>query len=139
MNVFMGVNDHIAVKRELMLSAARSTKTLLRSLQITNLHSLKTFFLAFVSSQQYGLAMVNFLAEDYNRAMKVFLQTVFCLPDSFPYLVVRGLLGIRPFEVTLLEARISFIRRGLNPNSRVRKVLGFYSSVLTQSKVGVYT
>ncbi len=136
LNSFLGMNDHVAKKRELMFSAARSTGRLLRSLQITNLHSIRTFFLAFVASQQYGLAMINFNAEDYSKAMKMFLQTIFCLPDSFPHAAVRGLLRIQPFEVTLLEARISFLQRGSNPTSQIQKVLNFDRRVLQDSKVG---
>jgi hypothetical protein len=136
LNSFLGMNDHVAKKRELMYLAARSTGRLLRSLQITNLQSIRTFFLAFVSSQQYGLAMINFNAEDYSRAMKMFLETIFCLPESFPHAVVRGLLRIQPFEVTLLESRIAFIQRGLNPASQVKKIIEFDSQVLRDSKVG---
>jgi hypothetical protein len=136
LNSFLGMNDHVAKKRELMFSAARNTGRLLRSLQITNLHSIRTYFLAFVASQQYGLAMVNFNAEDYSKAMKMFLQTIFCLPDSFPHAVVRGLLRIQPFEVTLLEARLAFIQRGLNPTSQIKGVMQFDGRVLKDSKVG---
>jgi hypothetical protein len=137
LTIFLGVNDHVAIKRKLMFLVARSTGRLLWSLhQITNLHSIRTFFLDFVSSQQYGLHLVNFQSEDYSRAMKLFLQTIFCLPDSFPHSVVPGLLRIRPFEVTLLESRLSFIQRGLCPTSELRKILDFDSRVLRQPKVG---
>jgi hypothetical protein len=136
LNSFLRMNDQVAKKRELMFSAARSTGRLLRSLQIRNLHSIRTFFLAFVASQQYGLAMVNFNAEDYSKAMKMFLQTIFCLPDSFQHAAVWGLLRIQPFEVTLLESRIAFIQRGLNPTSQVKKVMEFDGRVLRDSKEG---
>ncbi len=68
--------------------------------------------------------------------MKMSLQTIFCLPGSFPHAAVRGLLRIQPFEVTLWESRLVFIHRVLNPISEVSKVFDFDARVLREARVG---
>ena len=61
MNMFLGSNDHLKAKRSLLFSAARTAGKLFRQLEITNLLSLRTYFLSFVSSQLYGLCFFQFL------------------------------------------------------------------------------
>ncbi len=136
MNVFLGNNDHTARKRESMFSAARSAGGLLRRLEITNLNSIRTFFFSLVASQQYGIAVVNFQAEDFRKAAKIFLQTVFCLPDSFPLSAVEGILRIRGFDLTIVQQRLSFIERGFRDGSMIAKVLEFDATVLQKENVG---
>ncbi len=75
---------HISTKRDAMFRAAISMGRLLRNLQVTNLSSIRTYFYSFVSSQLYGLECFNFSVDDVYRAAKMFLQTIFCLPDSYP-------------------------------------------------------
>jgi hypothetical protein len=137
MNIFLGQNDHIAKKRDLMFSAARNAGRLLRGLQITNLNSLRTFFFSLVASQQYGIAVVNFHPEDFRRAAKIFLQTVFCLPDSFPFAAVEGMLRLRGFQLSILQQRLSFIERGFRDGSIVSKSLILDSTVLREAGVGI--
>lgn len=137
MNLFLGNNDHVAKRRELMLSAARCTGELLRRLHITNLNSIRTFFFAMVASQQYGVAVINFNTEDFRKAAKVFLQTIFCLPDSFPYAAVEGLLRIRGFDLTVVQQRLSFIERGFRDGSVISKVLDLDRVTLSREGVGL--
>jgi hypothetical protein len=136
MNIFLGNNDHVAKKRELMFSAARCSGRLLRGLEITNLNSIRVFFFSFVASQQYGVSVMNFLEADFLRAAKIFLSTIFCLPDSFPYSAVAGILRLRGFELTALQHRLSFIERGFREGSFIAKVLDLDQNTLANASVG---
>ncbi len=137
MNIFLGNNDHVAKKRDLMFTAARCSGKLLRNLEITNLNSIRTFFFSFVASQQYGVAIMNFQNQDFLKAAKIFLSTIFCLPESFPYAAVAGILRLRGFELTSLQHRLAFIERGFREGSLIAKVLDFDQIVLQQSQVGL--
>ncbi len=137
MNIFLGNNDHVAKKRDLMFSAARCSGKLLRSLEITNLNSNRTFFFSFVASQQYGVAVMNFQSQDFLKAAKIFLSTIFCLPDSFPYAAVAGILRLHGFELTALQQRLAFIERGFRDGSIIAKVLDFDQNTLRGSHVGL--
>jgi hypothetical protein len=137
MNIFLGNNDHIAKKRENMLTAARCTGGLLRRLEITNLNTIRTFFFSFISSQQYGISIMNFQEQDFLRAAKIFLCTVFCLPDSFPFAAVSGILRLRGFELTALQQRLSFIERGFRDGSIIAKVLELDRTTLANARVGL--
>jgi hypothetical protein len=137
MNIFLGNNDHTSRKRELMFVAARSTGRLLRGLEITNLNTIRTFFFSFVASQQYGVSIMNFQEQDFMKAAKIFLSTIFCLPDSFPFSAVAGILRLRGFELTALQHRLSFIERGFREGSIIAKVLDFDRSTLANSRVGL--
>jgi hypothetical protein len=108
---FLSPKSHIEEKTASMFRAAISMGRLLRNLQVTNLNSIRIYFFAFVSSQLYGMECFNFRVEDLYRAAKIFLQTIFCLPDSFPINVARSLLRIQHFEATLLDRRIRFLER----------------------------
>jgi hypothetical protein len=110
-NSFLSSKVHMEEKKSSLFRAAISMGRLLRNLQVTNLKSLRIYFYAFVSSQLYGLECFNFQVDDLYRAAKLFLQTIFCLPDSFPISVARSLLRIQIFEATLLDRRIRFLER----------------------------
>jgi hypothetical protein len=137
MNIFLGNNDHLAKKRDLMFGAARSSGKLLRHLEITNLNSIRTFFFSFVASQQYGVSIMNFQSLDFMKAAKIFLTTSFCLPDSFPYAAVAGVLRLHGFELTALQHRLAFIKRGFREGSLIAKVLDFDQNVLQNHQVGL--
>jgi hypothetical protein len=126
-NSFLSPKVHLKKKRELLFNAAKAMGRLLRSLEITNLKSLRTYFITLVSSQQYGLELFSLDSDDYNRAAKVFLQTVFCLPDSFPLNVARNLLQLRHFELVAFDSRIRFIERlfSFGPDATMAKALRF--------------
>ncbi len=137
MNIFLGNNDHLAKKRDLMFAAARSSGKLLRNLEVTNLNAIRTFFFSFVASQQYGVLIMNFQAQDFLKAAKIFLSTIFCLPESFPYAAVAAILRLHGFELTALQHRLAFIERGFREGSLIAKVLDFDQDVLQNSQVGL--
>jgi hypothetical protein len=137
MNIFLGNNDHISRKRELMFTAARCSGKLLRNLEITNLNSIRTFFFSLVASQQYGTSIMNFQNQDFMKAAKIFLSTIFCLPESFPYAAVAGILRLRGFELTSLQHLLAFIERGFRDGSIIAKVLDFDQISLREAQVGL--
>jgi hypothetical protein len=121
-----------------MFAAARSMGRLLRNLQVTNLKSIRNYFHSLVASQLYGLECFDFKFEDFYRAAKLFLQSIFCLPDSFPINVVRSLLNLPVFESMLLNNRISFLSRVLVSPVGVStmKALDYDERVLRDHRVG---
>jgi hypothetical protein len=127
LNSFLSPNVHLKKKRVLLFSAAKAMGRLLRALEITNLKSLRSYFITLVSSQQYGLELFSFKSEDYDRAAKIFLQTVFCLPDSFPINVARNLLNLQHFELVTFDSHIRFVERlfSFGPDSMMAKALRF--------------
>ncbi len=137
---FLDPKLHIVQKVEMMLNAARSMGRLIRSLQITNLSSIRTYFQSLISSQLYGLECFNFKMEDYYRAAKVFLQEIFCLPSSFPINVARSLLRLPVFDAVLLERRINFLERAFRPvhgsASLTAKALEYDQEVLRGQRIG---
>jgi hypothetical protein len=137
MNIFLGSNDHVARKRDLMFTAARCTGRLVRRLEITNLNTIRTFFFSFIASQQYGVSVIKFQEQDFLRAAKIFLCTTFCLPDSFPFAAVSGILRLRGFELTAFQQRLLFIERGFQEGSIIAKVLDLDQSTLSNSRVGL--
>jgi hypothetical protein len=137
MNSFLSPKAHILQKRDSMFAAARSMGRLLRSLQITNLKSIRVYFHTLVASQLYGLECFNFHAEDFYRAAKLFVQSIFCLPDSFPINVVRSLLNLQVFESMLLNNRINFLARAFSPTDGLTgKVLEYDERVLRIHETG---
>jgi hypothetical protein len=125
-------------KRDFMFAAARSMGRLLRSLQITNIKSIWVYFHTLVASQLYGSECFNFRAEDFYRAAKLFVQAIFCLPNSYPINVVRELLNLQVFESMLLNNRINFLERAFSPatDGLTGKVLDYDEKVLRVHKVG---
>ncbi len=71
------------------------------------------------------------------KAAKIFLSTIFCLPDSFPYAAVAGILRLHGFELTALQHRLAFIERGFREGSIIAKVLDFDQVTLQNSQVGL--
>jgi hypothetical protein len=112
-NSFLSSKSHIVQKRDAMFTAAKVMGGLLRRLEITNIKSIRTYFHSLVSSQLYGLESFNFPVNDYYRAAKMFLEAIFCLPNSSPINVARSLLNLQIFESTLMSSRIRFIERAL--------------------------
>jgi hypothetical protein len=137
-NSFLSPNVHLKRKRVLLFSAAKAMGRLMRTLEITNLKSLRTYFITLVSSQLYGLELFSFGSEDYNRAAKLFLQTVFCLPDSFPINVARNLLQLQHFELVAFDSRLRFIERlfTFGPNSMMAKALRLDNELKTSMGSG---
>jgi hypothetical protein len=76
--------------------------------------------------------------EDYYRAAKIFLQTIFCLPNSFPISVAQSLLRLQFFDATILERRIRFLERAYISTSGVPtvKALDYDQEVLRNHHVG---
>jgi hypothetical protein len=111
---------------------------LLRRLEITNVKSIRTYFHSLVSSQLYGLESFSFQVDDYYRAAKLFLQTIFCLPDSYPINIARSLLNLQIFESISLNSRIRFIQRAfLSPVSDLSmKALEYNQTVLMAHGTG---
>ncbi len=137
-NAFLSTKKHVQKKRDLMFSAAKAMGRLLRSLEITNLKSLRSYFISLVSPQQYGLELFNFECDDYNRAAKIFLQAVFCLPDSFPIFVARNLLNLQHFELTVFDSRVRFMQRlfSFGPDHLMSKALFFDNDHLRVTRSG---
>jgi hypothetical protein len=137
MNSFLSPKAHILQKRDSMFAAARSMGRLLRNLQITNVKSIRVYFHTLVASQLYGLECFNFKSDDFYRAAKLFVQAIFCLPDSFPINVVRGLLNLQVFESMLLNNRINFLERAFSAaDGLTGKVLEYDERVLRVHDVG---
>ena len=132
MDLFLSPNDHIKVKRTSLFAASRASGKMFRQLEITNLRSLRTYFLSFVSSQLYGLCFFNFKRSDFEKAAKLFVQEVFCLPDSFPIQVALSLLSLRHFELTIIDARLNFVERAQLNDSLTYKSLCFDETVGSQ-------
>ncbi len=137
-NSFLSPKDHIRQKKDSMFVAARSMGRLLRNLQITNVKSIRSYFHSLVASQLYGLECFNFSNEDFYRAAKLFLQSIFCLPDSYPINVVRSLLNLPVFEAMLLNNRINFLQRVLISPAGVQtaKALDYDENSLRAHRVG---
>ena len=137
MDLFLSPNDHVKAKRTSLFSAARSAGKIFRQLEVSNLRSLRTYFLSFVSSQLYGLCFFNFQRKDVNKAAKIFVQEVFNLPDSFPIQVACSLLNLRHFELSVIDARLNFIQRSqLTQDSLTYKTICFDESVLSHHGSG---
>jgi hypothetical protein len=139
LNSFLSSKTHVNQKRDSMFSAARSMGRLLRNLQVTNIKSIRTYFHSLVSSQLYGVEMFYFQNEDFYKAAKMFLQSIFCLPDSYPINVVRSLLNLPVFETIILNSRINFFQRLLiSPAATATlKAMDYDNSVLRSHRVGL--
>lgn len=92
--------------------AAKRIGSILHNLQVTNLHVLRMYFNAFVSSQLYGQEQLSFDSELFLRAQADFLRCIFCSPTAFPMVIAQSLLSIPPL-----------------PWSQVRRFEGFKSRV----------
>jgi hypothetical protein len=65
MNPFSGSQNHLRARRNLLFSSARSCGRLFRKLKLTNMRSLRAYFLSMVGSQLYGIVLFNFSPHDY--------------------------------------------------------------------------
>jgi hypothetical protein len=135
MNSFFGTNGHVRARKNLLFSAARSCGRLFRKLEITNLKALRTYFLSMVSSQQYGIVFFPFSSKEFKRAVKIFLQECFLLPNSFPIDVAFFLLDIPDLEQLTFDARVNFISR-LDQDSITFKALQYDRSHLRNVRSG---
>ncbi len=126
---------HIKHRLGLLNLAARMAGKLMRSLEISNLRSLRAYFYSLVNSQLYSLGVYNFPVEDFNRAQKVFIQETFNLPKSFPILVACFLLGIDDLALQSFDARHKFFRRvifGQNSDASLSAMLIDRESLLQE-------
>ncbi len=102
---------HQKRREQLQTIAARSVGRVLKSLEVTNFRSLRSYYMALVRSQLYSLSFSVFSEEEFNRAQKVFLQNVFSLPSSFPIHVACFLLATPEYALCYFDARANFICR----------------------------
>jgi hypothetical protein len=104
---------HIKARVVLLTLAARMTGRLLRSLQLTNFRSLRSYYQSLVSSQLYSLSMINFPELELDRSVKIFLQECFNLPPSFPMSISKLFLRIDDLILQAFTARSNFFQRVL--------------------------
>jgi hypothetical protein len=102
---------HQRRREQLRSLAAKSMGRLLRELQVTNMRSLRSYYMALVRSQLYSLSFSTFSEDEYERAQKIFLQNVFSLPSSFPICVACFFLGVPRFTTSVFDARVHFLSR----------------------------
>jgi hypothetical protein len=102
---------HQKRREQLQLLAARSMGRILRSLEVTNFRSLRSYYLALVRSQLYSLSFSTFSEDEFDRSQKLFLQNVFSLPSSFPIHVACFLLATPEYALCYFDARANFICR----------------------------
>jgi hypothetical protein len=92
--------------------AARSVGRVLKSVEVTNFRSLRSYYLALIRSQLYSLSFSTFSEEEFERAQKVFVQNIFSLPSSFPIHVIACFLLATPeYVLCYFDARVNFICR----------------------------
>jgi hypothetical protein len=75
---------HQTRREQLQSLAARSVGRILRSLEVTNFRSLRSYYLALVRSQLYSLSFSVFSEEEFERSQKIFIQSVFFLTSLLP-------------------------------------------------------
>ncbi len=102
---------HQKRREQLQLLAARSVGRLMKSLEVTNFRSLRSYYLALVHSQLYSLCFSIFSEEEFERSQKLFLQSAFSLPPSFPIHVACFLLATPGYMLCYFDARSNFICR----------------------------
>ncbi len=108
----------VKARTVLLMLAARFSGRLLRSLQVTNFHGLRSYFYSLVGSQLYSLTMIDFSEADYDRSIKLFLQECFNLPSSFPMSIAKLFLRIDDLIMQAFNARANLFHRILSaPNS----------------------
>jgi hypothetical protein len=103
--------SHQKRREQLQNLAAKSIGRILKSLEVTNFRSLRSYYMALVRSQLYSMSFTTFSAEEYDRSQKIFLQNVFSLPASFPIHLACFLLAVPEYPVSFFEARVNFISR----------------------------
>ncbi len=102
---------HRLRREKLQHIAAQTIGRLLRSLEVSNFISLRSYYTALVRSQLHSLCFSSFSEEEHDRAQKIFLQAVFSLPPSYPIQVATFLLGLNDFPLLFFNARMNFLTR----------------------------
>ncbi len=102
---------HQQKRERLQAIASQSVGRLLRSLELTNFISIRSYYMALVRSQLYSPCFSTFSSVDYYRSQKIFLQHIFSLPQSYPIHVACFFLGIPDFYQFVFDSRVSFIQR----------------------------
>ncbi len=111
-------NTHVKNRVILLNLAAKLTGRLLRSLETTNVRSLRAYFYSLVNSQLYSLSVIAFQEIHYDRAVKIYLQECFNLPNSYPMIVAKFFLGVQELLLQVFNARTGLVGRALRgPNS----------------------
>jgi hypothetical protein len=111
------VKSHVQKREKLMITAATTAGKLMRQLEVTNMRSLRAYFHSLVGSQLYSHTGAIFSNGMYVRAQKIFLQTAFNLPSSFPLRMASWLLDSDDLELIILRSRIRFLRHLLSSNN----------------------
>jgi hypothetical protein len=102
---------HQQRREKLQFIAAKAIGHLLKSLEITNFLSIRSYYMALVRSQLYSPSFSTFSSEEYDRCQKIFLQNIFSLPPSYPIHVACFFMGIPDFMQFIFDARVKFIQR----------------------------
>jgi hypothetical protein len=102
---------HVKSRIVLLSLAARFTGRLMPSLDITNFRSRWAYFHSLVGSQLYSLSVITFPEQEYDRAVKQFLQECFNLPSSFPMAIAKLFLRIDDLIMQAFNARTNFFQR----------------------------
>jgi hypothetical protein len=129
---------HRSRRISLMNLAAKLTGRLLRSLETTNMRSLRAYFYALVNCQLYSLCVNTFDEECHDRAIKIFLQECFNLPNSYPMIMAKFFVGVEDLWMQIFNARSGFINRllrGLNTDASLSAMV-IDRDVLLQRGIG---
>ena len=102
---------HTAVIGSRIKQAEHAWGSILQKLKCNNLKSLRSYFFAFVASQLYGHTLVTIDPEIMRESICIFVRKVFSLPLSFPFAVSSAVLGLKPYEVSCFNQRVSYFRR----------------------------
>ncbi len=110
---------HMNNRVNLLNLAAKLSGRLLRSLETTNIRSLRAYFYALVNSQLYSLSMIAFQELDFDRAVKIYLQECFNLPNSYPMIVAKFFLGVQELLLQVFNARTGFVGRAVRGSNSI--------------------
>lgn len=92
-------------------TACAATAALMSRLEVSNLNSLRTYFMAMVQSQLFGAELVDFNHNGWDSLAATFLKKSFKLPRSFPTIICLSLLGLPPFQWCNVRRFLSFANR----------------------------
>jgi hypothetical protein len=129
---------HVTNRVTLLNLSAKLTGRLLRSLETTNIPSLRAYFYALVNSQLYSLSMIAFQEIQYDRAVKIYLQECFNLPNSYPMIVAKFFLGVQELLFQVFNARTGFVGRALRGSNSIASLsaLAMDREILLPREVG---
>jgi hypothetical protein len=120
-------NAHVEVCFTRAKQAAGQIGRLCNQLHLTDFSRLRTYFFSFVVSQFYGLQLVTFPSEYYEKAMMIFFRSCFSLPIGFPRAIFYFFAGSLEFPAQQILARLRFFQK----HARTR---GFMRSVFTEDR-----